>query len=398
MINVNMEAYFSGHIKDALKNDPPGEWMFTLPEGCIRLNSGFPQPNLVPAEELKEAVNRLLEVEQDLPLHYVGSPRFARLEGYIQERLLARGIPDGEVLITSGACQGIDLIARIFLDDQTLVAVESPTYMEALEIFQNYTDLVMSIPVDEHGLQTNLLEELLAKRKKEGLLLPRLLYTIPTFQNPTGTTMTKERRKHLLELADTYDFLILEDDAYGELYFQKPSVPLKAMDHNDRVLYAGSLSKVIAPGMRIGWVSATAEVITALGWFKKDLDHPFAQASMATFLENTDMEERLETLRGTYRQKCDVMISALEKYMPTHASWNIPEGGYFVWVKMKGADTSKLLPHAMDEGVSYVPGQYFFLNEHDGKEFLRLSFSYASKKEIVEGVEKLGKVIENFYS
>ncbi|WP_175631971.1 aminotransferase-like domain-containing protein [Virgibacillus siamensis] len=393
---MKMEAYLSRNIKDALQKDPPGEWMFELPDACIRLNSGFPAPDLVPADKLKEAVTHLIDEEGDLPLHYVGSPRFAGLKDSIQQRLAERGIQDGEVLITSGACQGIDLIARVFIDDQTLVAVESPTYMEALEVFQNYTGQFMSIPVDEHGLQTDRFEEVLAKRKKDGLPMPRVLYTIPTFQNPTGTTMTIERRKHVLELAEKYDFLIIEDDAYGELYFREQSVPLKAIDHHERVLYVGSLSKVVAPGMRIGWVNAPAEVTTALAWFKKDLDHPFVQATMASFLEKNDMEKRLHMLRATYQEKRNAMTSALKENMPSSVSWHIPEGGYFVWVEVKGADTSKLLPYAMDEGVAYVPGQYFFLNQADGKAFLRLSFSYASRDEIVDGVRKLGKAMRKF--
>ncbi|WP_174615146.1 PLP-dependent aminotransferase family protein [Virgibacillus ihumii] len=394
---MKMEGYFSRNIKDALKNDPPGEWMPVLPDDCIRLSSGFPAPELVPADGLKNAVNRLLEEEEDLPLHYLGSPRFARLKDYIQQRLQERGLKDGEVLVTAGACQGIDLLARILIDDQTLVAVESPTYMEALEVFQNYTEHFMSIPVDEYGLQTDRLEEVLADRKEKGLPLPKLLYTIPTFQNPTGTTMSTERRKHVVELAEKFDFLVVEDDAYGELFFEEQAVPLKAMDHHDRVLHVGSLSKVVAPGMRIGWVNAGPEVITALAWFKKDLDHPFIQATMAAFLENTDMVQRLSLLRETYREKRDVMISELEKSMPERASWYIPEGGYFVWIKVSGADTSELLQAALDEGVSFIPGQYFFLNHEDGKEFLRLSFSYASRDEIVDGVQKLGNALAKLH-
>ncbi|WP_226038489.1 PLP-dependent aminotransferase family protein [Aquibacillus saliphilus] len=397
---MNIDSFFSENTKAALKNDPPGEWMPTLPDGCIRLSSGFPAPNLIPVEQLQAAVIRLLEEEKDLPLHYIGSPRMAKLKEQIKARLLQRGIrvSEEELLITSGACQGIDLIARILIDNKTVVAVESPTYMEALEVFQNYTKHFISIPVDEHGMQTNKLEEILAERKRKGFPLPRILYTIPTFQNPTGTTMTMDRRKHVLELAAKYDFLILEDDAYGELYFQTHSVPLKAMDNEGRVLHLGSLSKVVAPGMRIGWITATSEFITALAWFKKDLDHPFAQATIATFLERTDLEKRLKNLRETYQNKCTVLLSALEQYMPKSVSWYVPEGGYFVWVKIVGIDTSELLTQALDEGVSYIPGKHFFLNQQDGAEYLRLSFSYADKKEIVEGIRKLSKVIKRILS
>ncbi|MGM0838035.1 MAG: PLP-dependent aminotransferase family protein [Bacillota bacterium] len=392
---MDAKSYFSNNIKAALKNSPPGEWMPNIPENCIRLNSGYPAPELVPDQELKAAVARLLDEERDLPLHYLGSPRIDKLKEQIQVRLAHRGmhVSGEELLITSGACQAIDLIARILLDEEAVVAIEAPTYMEALEIFRNYTDHYISIPVDEHGLQTDLLEKELSERKRSGLTLPRFLYTIPTFQNPTGTTLTLERRKHLLELASTYNFLIVEDDAYGELAFNESPETLKAMDKEGRVLHIGSLSKVVAPGMRIGWVAATRDFITAQWWFKKDLDHPFAHATMATFLENIDYEARLVMLKKSYREKCAAMLLALQESMPESVTWFVPEGGYFAWVRIRGVDTAELLSEAMSEGVAYIPGKHFFLDQVEGKEYLRLSFSYAGEKEIVEGIRKLGKLV-----
>ncbi len=395
MIIMSIENFFSENIKNALKNAPPGEWMPNIPDNCIRLSSGFPAPDLVPVNEVKDAVVQLLKQEKDLPLHYLGTPKMDTLKEQIQARLSDRGmrVADEALLVTAGACQAIDLIARVFVDEQTVVAVEAPTYMEALEVFQNYTSQFISIPIDEQGLQTKELERVLAERKEQGLPLPKIVYTIPTFQNPTGTTMTAERRKHILELASQYDFLILEDDAYGELHFDKPPVTLKAMDHENRVLHVGSLSKVVAPGLRIGWVAATEEIITSLYWFKKDLDHPFAQAIMATYLGNNNFDNRLNTLRISYQERCDALLAALKKYMPKFVTWYVPEGGYFVWIKVAGVDTSRLLQQAQDQGVSFLPGKYFFLNERDGKEWLRLSFSYSDKKEITKGIEMLGEVI-----
>jgi 2-aminoadipate transaminase len=393
---VNAATFFPENIKAALKNNSPGEWIPKLPNDCIRLHSGYPAPALIPDEELKEAVVSLLDVERDLPLHYLGSPSIAKLKKQVEERLEKRGISVSgkELLITSGACQAIDLIARIFLDQETIVAIESPTYMEALEIFQNYTKSIISIPVDENGLQTDVLEEVLVERKRKGLAQPRFLYTIPTYHNPTGTTMTIERRQHVLELADSYNFFIVEDDAYGELSFDKNPSTLKGMDKKSRVLHVGSLSKVVAPGMRIGWIVGASEIIHASAWFKKDLDHPFAQATIATFIANIDFEEKLLTLRDTYRAKCAVLLSALELYLPKSVSWYIPKGGYFVWIKIPGVDTSKMLTEALSEGVSYIPGKYFFLDQTDGTEFLRLSFSYEDEKEIAKGIQRLGRVVE----
>ncbi len=393
---MKFDSIFPKSIKEALKNSPPGEWMSTIPKECIRLNLGYPAPTLVPSEGIRAAVNRLIDEEKDLPLYYIGSPQISRLKEQIQTRLNERNIyiNSGELLITSGACQAIDLIARILLDEDTVVAIESPTYMEALEIFKNYTSQFICIPIDQHGLQTDRLEEVLQERRENGLTLPKLLYTIPTFHNPTGTTMSMERRQHALELATKYNFSIVEDDAYGELNFHKPIAPLKSLDKSNLVIHVGSLSKVVAPGMRIGWVAAPSEIITTLAWFKKDLDHPFAQATIATFLEGENLDKRLTSLRDVYEEKCKVMILSLKKYFPESASWYIPEGGYFIWVKVQGVDTEKLLKQALSEGVAYVPGKYFFYDPHAGTEFFRLSFSYADEKEIKKGIKLLGKILK----
>ncbi|HSI67413.1 MAG TPA: PLP-dependent aminotransferase family protein [Planococcus sp. (in: firmicutes)] len=386
---------FSKDTELAFKNEPPGQWLSKLPEGCIRLSSGYPMPELVPSEGIKSAVVRLLDEEQDLPLHYLGSPRIPKLKQYIGERMARRGMPvaEEELLVTSGACQAIDLISRILLDKEALIVIESPTYMEALEVFQNYTDQFLTVPIDADGLQTEVLEELLKERQKQGQTLPRMLYTIPTFQNPTGTTMSESRRRHVLELAEAYDFLILEDDAYGELCFGERPVSLKAMDEQNRVLHVGSLSKVVAPGMRIGWVAAPKELIEPLSWFKKDLDHPFAQATMASFLESIDFDEHLKNLTESYEAKCATLLASLEKFLPPAVTWFKPEGGYFVWLKVPEVDTSQLLQEALDNGVSYVPGKFFFLNQSEGLEYLRLSFSYANEEEIVTGVQLLAQVL-----
>jgi 2-aminoadipate transaminase len=395
LVIVKVESYFPKYIKTVLQNEPPGSWIPELPCDCIRLSSGYPAPSLVPTEEIKDAVGRLVNEEQDLPFHYLGSPRIEGLKLQIQKRLTKRGIKvqQNELLITAGACQAIDLIARILLDQETLVAVEAPTYMEALEIFQNYTKQIISIPVDGKGLQTEVFEEILKERRQNGLTLPRFLYTIPTFQNPTGTTMSPKRRKELLNLAAQYDFLILEDDAYGELAFAENQKPIKALDTQGRVLHVGSLSKVVAPGMRVGWVNAAQPFIDTLSWFKKDLDHPFSQSTMAAYLENVDINERLKKLKSVYETKCNALTNALKIYFPKQSSWYVPEGGYFVWIKIPGFDTTALLQQALDQGVSFIPGRYFFLNQEDGKEYLRLSFSFEDEKKIVRGVQKLGQLL-----
>ncbi|EIT86153.1 hypothetical protein A374_06126 [Fictibacillus macauensis ZFHKF-1] len=392
---MNPVSFFPENIKKALGKPAPGAWMPTIPPACIRLSSGYPEPSLIPVGPLQQATEQLLVEEKDLPLHYIGSPRTERLYTFIQERMAQRGMTASrhELLITAGASQALDLIARILLDEEALVVMEAPTYMEAIEIFRNYTDQLLSVPIDGEGLQTEVLEALLQKRSREGKPLPQLLYLIPTFQNPTGTSMSTKRRHHVLQLALTYNFLILEDDAYGELAFGARPTSLKAMDTENRVLYVGSLSKVIAPGLRIGWMAGDAAFIKAAAWFKKDLEHPYSQALIMTLLENVSYEAHLKKLQNRYEQKCRVLQTALQEAFGEQASWYVPGGGYFLWLHVPGIDAQAKLADALKAGVSYIPGEHFFLRQEEGKEYVRLSFSMEDEAAIVTGVQRLKSVL-----
>jgi len=392
---VDLTRFFPPAVHNALSYPPPGSWMPPLPPGVIRLSAGYPFPESVPAEDLARAVRDLVAAEGDLPFHYLGSPSMQRLAALLAARLTARGLrvaPEG-LLVTAGAAQALDLAARALLGPEDLVAVEAPTYMEALEIFRNYTAHIVGYPVDEEGLQVDLLEEDLQRRRRKGKPLPRLLYTVASFQNPTGAVLSLSRRRRLLELAETYDFLILEDDAYGELSFGPPPVPLKALDTRGRVIHVGSLSKVVAPGLRIGWAVAEPALLSAMAVFKKDLDHPFAWAVAAQYLSGVDMEARVAALRKAYRERRDVMLASLKREMPAGVSWTEPRGGFFVWLRAPGVDTAALLPRALEAGVAYVPGKYFFFEEGPGQDCLRLSFSYLPSEALQEGVALLAKVL-----
>jgi 2-aminoadipate transaminase len=392
---VNYEHFLPNSVKESLANDPPGAWMPKIPSDCIRLHAGYPAPPLVPTADIKSAVDLMIRQEQSLPFQYIGSKQIEILRQHVKKRLAERDITvkDNELLITSGSSQAIDLIARTLLDRSAVVAVEAPTYMEALETFKNYTTNVLSIPIDKDGLKIDVLEDMLMDRNKRNLAMPRFVYTIPSFHNPTGVTMTPFSRQRLLELASEFDFLIVEDDAYGELSFTESPIPLKTIDLEERVLHVGSLSKVVAPGMRIGWIAGPSSLISAFQWFKKDLNHPFTQAIMGTYLQNINFKDRIEQLRVVYKGRRDIMIKALEHSMPEWVTWNIPDGGYFVWLHVSNVDTSLLLSQALSEGVSYIPGKYFFLDSNKEREFLRLSFSYEDPERMMEGIQKLGKLI-----
>lgn len=395
LLIMDYEHFLPNSVKESLANDPPGAWMVNLPSNCIRLSKGYPAPSLVPTVDLKTAVDRMINEEHSHPFQYQGSKYIEILRQHLKKRHFERDMPvkDNELLVTSGSSQAIDLIARTLLDSSAVIAVEAPTYMEALETLKNYTSNIISVPIDKDGLKTEAFEAMLIERTKKNLAIPRFLYTIPSYHNPTGVTMSPTRRQRLLELASEFDFLIVEDDAYGELSFTESPTPLKSMDSEERVLYLGSLSKVISPGMRIGWIAGPAELISAFKWFKKDLNHPFTQAIMGTYLNNNNFEERIMKLRGFYRDRRDVMIKALEQYMPDCVTWTTPDGGYFVWLHIPNVDTSLLLSQALSEGVSYIPSEYFYLNSHKEREFLRLSFSLEEPERMVKGIQTLGKLI-----
>ncbi|HWI62992.1 MAG TPA: PLP-dependent aminotransferase family protein [Symbiobacteriaceae bacterium] len=393
---MDFTRFFPPGVQAALAYEAPGAWMPRVRRSdTVRLNRGYPFPESVPVAELGAAAAALLAEEGDAPLHYLGSPAMAKLPELLAARSAQRGMPvaDGELMVTLGGAQVLDLAAHALLGPDDLVAVEAPTYMEALETFRNYTPHIIGYQMDAGGLDVDALAADLAARRAGGRGIPKLFYTIPSFQNPTGTTLSLARRQQLLALAEAYDFLILEDDAYGELAFGEPPVPLKALDRSGRVIYAGSLSKTIAPGLRLGWVHAAAPLVAAMFAFKKDLENPLAHAIAARYLAGADYAGRVAGLRAAYRQRRDWMVAALEGYMPATVTWTVPEGGFFVWVRVPGVDTVARLDEALEQGVGYVPGKYCFFGSGEGQEYLRLSFSYVSAEAMERGVAILGRVM-----
>jgi 2-aminoadipate transaminase len=393
---VNYQQFFPQNVKDSLRNKAPGAWMPNIPSDCIRLSVGYPAPSLVPTNEIQHALDQIISEEKELPFQYIGSKYIEYLRSQITLRLVNRGISlsTGELLITTGSSQAIDLISRTLLDSSAVVAVEAPTYMEALETFRNYTSNILSIPIDECGLRIDALEDILVNRKENHLPLPKFLYSIPSFHNPSSVTMSLTRRKRLLELAVQFNFLIVEDDAYGELSFSESPTPLKSLDLEGRVLHVGSLSKTIAPGLRIGWIVSASELISAFKYFKKDLNPPFTQALMGSYLYHNNYEERLKYLKLEYKDRRDTMMTALKEYMPEWVKWDIPDGGYFVWLHLPNFDTSTILQEALQEKVSYIPGEYFFLDPSHGREYLRLSFSHEDRDQMISGIKKLGNLFK----
>jgi len=362
----------------------------------IQLAYGYPFPGSFPIDQLISSASRALEREGTRALQYGGGPSVRDLQALLARRLKSRGmsIVDHQVMVTTGSNQAIDLIAKLFLEKGDRVLVEGPTFFAALRIFESYESEICGMPLDDQGLDTDLLSGWLEKERAAGGPAPKLFYVIPNYQNPTGTTLPVSRREKLLALANEYDFIILEDDAYGELYFNSPPPPtLRTMDTEGRVVYTSTFSKIVAPGVRLGWAVGVPEVIAGMSALKSDGGTgPLAQAIVYHYCDGNSLDERIVWLRTQYRERWGAMREALLEHMPRDATFTEPQGGFFTWLTVPGVDTSAIYNEAVENGVTYVEGRSFFPDEQ-GQESMRLCFSYCDGAIIQEGVRRLAGVI-----
>ena len=315
------------------------------------------------------------------------------MRAWLVDRLRAHGIAaDVEAtLITTGSQQGIELAARVLVDPGTAVAVEDPSYLAALQVFHGYQARFVTVPSDDDGLDVDAFEEIAVR---EGV---KVLYLVPCFQNPKGTTLVLSRRMKLLDIAARHGIAIIEDDPYGELRFRGDHLPsLAALDSEDVVVRLGSFSKTLAPGLRIGFATGPKELIRAMTVAKQSCDlhtGTLAQRATARLLATFDYEGHLAQLRQVYGARCDTMLAGLAKHMPAGTRWTHPDGGMFVWLQLPdGLSAEELFAEAINEKVAFVPGSGFFANEKR-YEFMRLNFSNCKPDDIEEGMSRLGRVI-----
>jgi 2-aminoadipate transaminase len=309
--------------------------------------------------------------------------------------------PDN-VLVTSGAQQALDLVGKLFLDPGDRVLVEAPTFVGAIQAFRSYQAQYLTVPVDEDGLRVDLLEDALRAR-------PKFLYVLPNFQNPAGVTLSLERRRRLVELASHYRIPIVEDDPYGQLRYEgehlPPLVTIDADLHgcargehalHGGVLYLGTLSKTLAPGLRLGWIVAPEDVIRRLVQMKQGTDlhtGTFVQMVAYETARGGFLDGHVRRIREVYRERRDAMLGALQREFPSTVRWTRPQGGLFLWVTLPpGTDSSVVLQDALREKVAFVPGTPFY-PDGGGRESFRLNFSYCRPEVIREGVRRLGAVV-----
>jgi 2-aminoadipate transaminase len=369
----------------------------------ISFAGGLPAPELFPLAECRAACDRLLKEQGTQALQYGTTEGYLPLREMLARHMARYGIAvtPANMVVTSGAQQGLDLIGKLLLNPGDTVIVESPTYLGALQAWRAYEARFVGIPMDEDGMRLDLLEEALQKQS------PKLLYLLPNFQNPSGITLSELRRQRIVELACRYQVPILEDDPYGQLRFEGDHLtPLFVLDRErcslpggepeEHVLYVGTLSKLLAPGLRIGWIVGAEQVITSLVQMKQGTDlhtGTLAQVLAYEVCKGGFLDRHVRELRQVYATRRDAMLACLEQHMPGGVRWTRPEGGLFLWLTLPPElDARELLKPALEHKVAFVPGASFFATG-GGQNTLRLNFSHSTPERIALGVQRLARVI-----
>src|SRR5215471_499777 len=373
----------------------------TAQPDVISLAGGLPAPELFPIDEYRRAFEWVLEADGAVALQYGPSEGYRPLRTYLAERLSKFGIDctADDILITNGSQQALDLIGRLMLDPGDAVLLEKPTYLGALQAFNQYQASYMLVPMDEDGMRVDEVERLLTQPTVTGRgTRIKFIYAIPNFQNPTGRSLSLARRKQLVQLASHYGVPIVEDDPYGELRYEGEHLPtLKSLDTTGCVLYLGTFSKILAPGFRLGWVVASPEAMEVLLHGKQPSDlHTGMIQQMATLevARNGFVEDHVEHIKAFYKERRDVMLCAIEEHFPSEAHFTRPAGGLFVWAELpRHVDTRELLVEAVQDKVAFVPGQGFH-PDHTGTNTMRLNFSNVPPEQLREGVRRLGLAIQ----
>ena len=360
----------------------------------ITFSGGFPDPATFPAGLLAGIAGRLISEDAGVALQYSATEGLAGVRDYVAGRLGSlegRRPADGELMITSGGIDCMELLAKSFVDPGDVVAVEAPTYLGAIMAFRGYEADVRGVPVDDAGMRVEVLADLLA-----GGLRPKILYTIPDFQNPTGLSMTADRRRDLVGLARRYGFLILEDVAYRELGFGSAVPPSLWSLAPDVVLQAGTFSKIFFPGVRLGWAAGPAEIVSRLTVAKQNSDQcsgALGQRMLEEYGRGGHLDRQIVESRALYARRAELTGKALAAHMPEGTTWTTPEGGFYIWVTgPAGVDTVALSAAARARKVAYVPGRPFYPGD-DGGTQIRLAYSRVADDLIDEGVRRIGDVL-----
>jgi len=392
-----IDYIFANRVKD-LKGSAIREIFKIIDQpDMISFAAGSPAPEMFPAKELAEISQEILLNNGAVALQYGITEGYAPLRNLVKERMAKRNIgrKNDDCIIVSGGQQGIDLAAKVLLNEGDGVICENPSFIGGLNSFRAYNAKLYGVNIEEDGLNIDELEQTLKENSNI-----KLIYTIATFQNPSGITMSLDKRKKLLELADKYNVYILEDNPYGDLRFKGEDVPtIKSMDANGRVIYVGSFSKILSPGLRLGWVVAPAEIIQKVVVVKQVNDvhtNVFSQMLAAEYMKKYCIDEHIEKIRELYGRRCGFMLECMDQYFPDYCTYTRPEGGLFIWCTLpEGIDTIELSRKAVEKKVAFVPGSTCMVDQNKVCNSFRLNYSTMSEEKIEEGIKILGEVLKN---
>ncbi len=389
-----MDYLFARRIKSTRRSVIREILKLASSQDIISLAGGLPSPDLFPVAELKEACIKVLENHGREALQYSSTEGYWPLREYIAERYRAKkgiDVTPEEILITNGSQQGVDLLARVFLDEGDQVLVERPGYLGALHAFSLYRPTYQTVTLHEEGVDVQALERILAHNTV------KFFYGVPNFQNPSGISYSEENRKQVAAILKGHPTLYVEDDPYGELRFVGKALPSMRHYLGEQAALLGSFSKTVAPAFRLGWVCAETGIMEKLVIAKQACDlHAdyFAQRVVYQYLADNDLDSHIAEIREVYKRHRDAMIEMIQKYLPEGIEYTRPEGGMFIWLTLpEGTSSLELLKAAVQKGVSFVPGGPFFA-DGGGERHFRLSFSYVNEETIEEGIKRLAMAVE----
>jgi 2-aminoadipate transaminase len=394
----DLSTFYSKNALNMKRSEIRELLKFTRLPDIISFAGGLPASETFPVKELEEISSELLREKGATALQYGPTEGEFGLREEIakwmsRERISVR--PEN-ILVTSGSQQGLDIVSKVFLDPKDIVVVELPTYIGGLQAFTAYRARMIGVPQDNCGMRMDLLEKTLVKlaaRSKK----PKFIYVVPDFQNPSGVTMSLERRRKLLELAHKFEVPIVEDSPYRDLRFAGQTIPaVFSLDADKQVMVLGTFSKLLCPGLRLAWIMAPTEWMDRMIVAKQSMDlccPTYTQLIIAEFMKRGLLPRQIDRIRKLYAKKREVMLEALRRHMPKGVEWTEPEGGLFLWVKLpKNMSANTLFPKAVENKVVYVVGSAFHCNGK-GQNTMRLNFSYPSEEQINKGIERLAKMI-----
>lgn len=389
-----MKFKFSNRINN-IKPSPIREMAKLIqdPE-IISFAGGMPAPELFPIDELSEISQYIIKQNGKKALQYSSTEGLYELRKIISDRMNIFNIvcsPEN-VLITNGSQQGLEFTGKLFIDDGDIVICENPSYIGALNAFRVYNPKFVGVPVDNNGMIIDELEKILRKHSNI-----KYIYTVPSFQNPTGVSMSEDRKRRLVELSCEYGVPIVEDNPYLELnYREEIEFPVKSYDKDENIIYLGSFSKTFCPGLRVGWIIAAEDIIKKYSLIKQGVDlhvNTFAQYQIAEFIKKFDYNGHVEKIKNVYKRRRDTMLNSIAKEFPEKIKYTIPDGGMFIWVELPvNIDANTIFKKALNKKVAFVPGDAFFA-EDSVKNCFRLNYATMSEERIEEGIRRLGEVL-----